>query len=60
MLILSRRIGETIVINGNIKITFVSNDRGQLKIGIDAPKDVIVDREEIHNKRNEVGNGTKN
>jgi len=54
MLILTRRAEEAIIINGDIKIViFGQNSHGQYKIGIEAPKDVIIDREEIHNKRME-------
>lgn len=52
MLILTRRKGETIIINGNIKITLVDILPNRvLRIGIDAPKDIIIDREEIHERR---------
>lgn len=56
---LTRKAGEAIVINGNIKVVVLSENKyGQYKIGIEAPKDVIIDREEIHNKRmEENGNG---
>ena len=54
MLVLTRKAGEAIVINGNIKVVVLSENKyGQYKIGIEAPKDVIIDREEIHNKRME-------
>jgi carbon storage regulator len=51
MLVLSRKLGETIVINGNIKVTVVKIDRNQIRIGIEAPKDVAIYREEIAPKR---------
>lgn len=47
MLVLSRKLGEKIVINGNIVVTLVKIDRNQVRIGIEAPKDVPVYREEI-------------
>lgn len=50
MLILTRKVGESINIGNDIKITIVSLDKGQARIGIDAPKDVIIHREEIYNK----------
>lgn len=50
-LILSRNISQTIVINGDIRVTVLSVAGNQVRIGIDAPRDVIVDREEIHERR---------
>ena len=47
MLCLSRKFGEAIVINGNIRIAIVGNDRGRVTLGIDAPKDVPIFREEL-------------
>jgi carbon storage regulator len=47
MLVLSRKLGEKIVINGNIVLTVVKIDRNQIRLGIEAPKDVPVYREEI-------------
>jgi carbon storage regulator len=53
MLVLSRKIGEEIVIGDNIRIKVLAVDGGKVRIGIVAPKDVIVDRQEIHEKRME-------
>lgn len=50
MLILMRRVGESIIINKDIKITVVAINGKQTKIGIDAPKHVSVDREEMRRK----------
>jgi carbon storage regulator len=50
MLVLTRRPGEQIVIAGNIKLTVVSIGPGRVKIGIEAPSDVRIDRQEIHDK----------
>jgi carbon storage regulator len=50
MLVLTRNIGETIIINGDIEVTVTEIQGGQVKVGIEAPKDVIINREEIHNK----------
>jgi carbon storage regulator len=47
MLVLSRKLGEKIVINGNIVVTIVKIDRNQIRIGIEAPKDIPVYRNEI-------------
>ena len=47
MLVLSRKLGEKIVIGDNIVVTVVKIDRNQIRIGIEAPNDVLVYREEI-------------
>lgn len=49
MLVLSRRIGEKIVIGGEVVITILANSRGRCKIGIEAPLHVAVDRAEVVN-----------
>ena len=48
MLILTRRVNETINIDNNIQIKIISVKGGQVRIGVAAPKDVIVHREEIY------------
>ena len=50
MLILNRNSGESIKINDNITITVLGVVGHQVRIGIEAPKDVAVHREEIYNK----------
>lgn len=50
MLILSRKVGEEICIGDDIKLLVSSVDRYQVKLGITAPKDVVVLREEIYEK----------
>jgi carbon storage regulator len=47
MLVLSRKLGEKIVIGDEIVVTVVKIDRNQIRIGIEAPSDVLVYREEI-------------
>lgn len=51
MLILSRRNGESFVIGDNIKITVLSQRSNQVRIGIDAPRDLPVFREEVLERR---------
>ena len=50
MLVLTRRPGEQIVIAGNIRLTVVNIGPGRVKIGIEAPSDVRIDRQEIFEK----------
>ena len=55
MLILTRRVGEALMIGDDVTITVLSVRGNQVRIGIDAPKDVSVHREEIYNKINYDG-----
>ena len=48
MLVLTRRIGETLVINDNVAVTVLGVKGSQVRIGITAPPEVSVNREEIH------------
>ncbi len=47
MLILTRKTGETITIGENIQVKVLSIKGGQVRIGIDAPREVNVNREEV-------------
>ena len=48
MLILTRRIGETLIIGDDVNITVLSVKGNQVRLGVNAPKDVSVHREEIY------------
>lgn len=50
MLILTRRMGESLIIDDDIKIKVLSIKGRQVRIGIDAPKEVAVHREEIYKR----------
>ena len=50
MLILTRKVGETIVINDNIRVTVLSVNGNQIRLGVEAPEDVPVHRQEIHER----------
>jgi carbon storage regulator len=51
MLVLTRTIGEQIVIDGNIVVTVVAIDGNKIRLGIQAPRSVRMDRAEIHQRR---------
>ncbi len=51
MLILSRRIGESIKIDDNVTVTVAGIKGNQVRIAIAAPKSVVVDREEIYQRK---------
>jgi len=50
MLILTRKIGESIIISDNVKVTVLGVEGRQIRVGIDAPKEISVHREEIYDK----------
>lgn len=60
MLILTRRNGESIIIGDDVTITLLSVRGNQAKIGIEAPKDLSVHREEIYLKINSDKNKKAN
>lgn len=50
MLVLMRRLGETIMIGDDIKVTILSVNGTQVRVGVGAPKEVPVHREEIYER----------
>ncbi len=53
MLVLTRKIGQEIIIGDKIRITITQVKGDRVRIGIDAPSDISVDRQEIHERRRE-------
>ncbi len=49
-LFLARRVGETIIIDKKVRVTVLAAKGNQLRLGIDAPADIEVHREEIYNR----------
>ena len=47
MLIPTRKVGETLTIGDNIEVTVLEVRGGQVRIGVNAPRDVVVNRKEI-------------
>jgi carbon storage regulator len=62
MLILTRRVGETVMIGHDVTVTVLGVKGNQVRIGVNAPKSVAVHREEIYEriKREEQGLGRGN
>ncbi len=50
MLILTRRVGETLMVGDNVTVTVLGVKGNQVRIGVNAPKDVSVHREEIYQR----------
>jgi carbon storage regulator len=55
MLVLSRKVGEKVVVNGSITVEVISVDRGKVRLGISAPPEVSVHRKEVFDRILEFG-----
>lgn len=59
MLILTRRVGESLIIGDDVTITVLGVKGNQVRIGVKAPRDVAVHREEIVDRINDEEQSTK-
>jgi carbon storage regulator len=59
MLILTRRVGESLVIGDDVNVTVLGIKGNQVRIGVDAPKEVAVHREEIYQRIQQEQEGSE-
>ena len=60
MLILTRRVGETLMIGDSVTVTVLGVKGNQVRVGVSAPKDVAVHREEIYERIQKEQDAVKN
>ncbi|MAY34466.1 MAG: carbon storage regulator [Spongiibacteraceae bacterium] len=59
MLILTRRIGETLMVGDEVTVTVLGIKGNQVRIGVNAPNDVAVHRQEVYEKIQKEANGSQ-
>jgi carbon storage regulator len=57
MFFLTRNVGEEIIINEEVRITIVAVRGNQVRLGVTAPRETVVDRREIYERRRRPGPG---
>ena len=53
MLILTRKIGESVIIDGSIEVEILGIRNDSVRLGILAPEHIVIDRREIHERKND-------
>ncbi len=59
MLILTRKVNETLMVGDDVSVTVLGIKGGQIRIGINAPRDIAVHRQEIYEKIKREGGGNE-
>ena len=59
MLVLSRKINQAIMIGDDVRVVVVSVDRDQVKLGVEAPREISVHRSEIYEEIKRSGHSTR-
>jgi carbon storage regulator len=50
MRVLSRKVGQTVRVGKNVTLTILHQDRNEIRIGISAPRNVLIQRQELHER----------